>query len=93
MGRDAAAAAEEENSAVGVEPIDKLTPMPHADNGLLANGPTKVDQKACLTHHQNSMNLCKKAQDCGCYDLCFQVCVVMALQEAAEYYLTASWKT
>ena len=33
--------------------------------------------------------VCKIAQDCGRYDLHFQVCVVMALQEAAEYYLTS----
>ena len=30
----------------------------------------------------------KIAQDLGGYDLHFQVCVVMALQEAAEFYLT-----
>ena len=32
--------------------------------------------------------VCEIAQDCGWYDLCFQVPAVMALQEAAEYYLT-----
>ena len=29
------------------------------------------------------------AQDCGHYDLCFQAHMVIALQEAAEYYLTS----
>ena len=29
------------------------------------------------------------AQDLGRFDLCFQVCLVMALQEAAEFYLTS----
>ena len=33
--------AEDENPLVRVESIDKPTPMPPADNGLLANGPTE----------------------------------------------------
>ena len=33
--------------------------------------------------------VCEIAQDCGRYDLCFQMHAVMALQEAAEYYLTS----
>ena len=32
--------------------------------------------------------VCEIAQDVGRYDLHFQVYAVMALQEAAEYYLT-----
>ena len=32
---------EDENSVVGVEPIDKPTPVPPADNGLLTDRPTK----------------------------------------------------
>ena len=34
---------------------------------------------ACLVH--------EIAQGYGAYDLCFQVCMVQVLQEAAEYYL------
>ena len=30
----------------------------------------------------------KITQECGMFDLCFQVCVVMVLQEVAEFYLT-----
>ena len=33
--------AEDENSVVGVDPIDKPTSVSPADNGLPANGPTK----------------------------------------------------
>ena len=33
--------------------------------------------------------VCEIAQDCGRFDPCFQVCVVMGLQEAVEYYLTS----
>ena len=31
----------DENSVAGVEPIDKPTPDPPADSGLLADGPTE----------------------------------------------------
>ena len=34
---------EEENSVVGVEPIDKPTPMPPADNGFPADGLTESE--------------------------------------------------
>ena len=33
--------AEDESSVIGVEPIDKSTPVPPTDRGLPANGPTK----------------------------------------------------
>ena len=33
--------------------------------------------------------ICETAQECRRYDMCFHVCVVMVLQEAAEYYLTS----
>ena len=32
--------------------------------------------------------VCKIAQYCGQYDLCFQMHAVMAMQEAVEFYLT-----
>ena len=41
-----------------------------------------------ICKHHFSCLIHKIAQDVGKYDLFFQVCVVMALQEAAEYYLT-----
>ena len=38
--------------------------------------------------HSFACLICDITQDCGKYNLYFQVHVVMALQEAAEYYLT-----
>ena len=42
-----------------------------------------------ICKHPSTYLMCKIAKDCGKYDLYFQVFMVMALQEAAEYYLTS----
>ena len=52
-----------------------------------------------ICHYQKSTELlickctfiyliCKISQECWKYDLCFLVCMVLALQETKEYYLT-----
>ena len=45
----------DENSVAGFEPFEKTTPVLPVDSALLANRLPEIDQKACLTHCQNSM--------------------------------------
>ena len=44
--------------------------------------------KLLIQKHPFSHLVCEITQEVGRYDLCFQVHVVLALLEAAEYYLT-----
>ena len=49
----------------------------------------KKSTELLICKHPFSHLVHKIAQEVGRYDLHFQVCTVMALQEAAEYYLTS----